>query len=156
MSVRFLHAESPALIALVRELFLEYADWLGPEVRKRHLDHETEALPGDYAPPRGCLLLAEADGSPAGCVALRGIDAEICEMKRFYVRPQFRGEGIGRKLASAVIIEARGLGYRRMRLDTIANRMPEAAALYRALGFREIPPYRPNPVAGSLCMELEL
>jgi GNAT superfamily N-acetyltransferase len=156
MSVRILHAESPALIALVRELFLEYADWLGPEVRKRHLDHETETLPGGYASPRGCLLLAEADGHQAGCVALRAIDAETCEMKRFYVRPQFRGKGIGRKLVNAVISEARLLGYRRMRLDTIPNRMPEAVMLYRALGFREIPPYRPNPVAGSLCMESEL
>ncbi len=156
MPTRILHAESPAQIAAIRDLFLEYATWLGPEVRKRHIDAEIEKLPGDYAPPRGCLLLAEADNGPAGCVALRAFEGDICEMKRFYVRPQCRGHGVGRKLAEAIIGEARRFGYRRMRLDTIAARMPEAVALYRALGFREIPPYRINPVCGSLCMELVL
>ncbi len=156
MSIRILPVESPAQLAIIRELFLEYAAWLGPQVRQRHLDHEIDILPGEYAPPRGCLLLAEIDDQHAGCVALRPFEDKICEMKRFYVRPQYRGKGAGRALADAVIAEARRLDYRHMRLDTIAARMPEAVALYRRLGFREVPPYRANPVCGSLCMELEL
>ncbi len=112
-------------------------------------------MPGAYAPPRGRLLLAFHGGRPAGCVALREIEEGVCEMKRLYARPDFQGLGIGRALAEAVITEARGIGYSRMRLDTVPS-MGRARSLYRALGFREIPPYRFNPIPGTAFLELRL
>lgn len=153
--VRIIHAESPAQIATARELFLDYAAGLGFDLSFQNFDQELASLPGDYAPPRGCLLLAEWNGQIAGCVALHP-SGVICEMKRLYVRPQFRGRGLGRSLAEAVIAEARRLGYRSMRLDTVAPVMREAVELYRSLGFREIPSYRVNPMRGTLFMELEI
>ena len=113
-------------------------------------------MPGDYAPPDGRLLLAEYRGELAGCVALHRLEPEICEMKRLYLRPQFRGKGLGRALAMAIIAEARGIGYRLMRLDTVEPVMKDAVAMYRKLGFREIAPYRPNPIKGAIYMELQL
>ncbi len=154
--VPILHAESPTHIATARELFLEYAGGLGFDLSFQDFDQELASLPGEYAPPRGCLLLAECDGQIAGCVALHESDGDICEMKRLYVRSRFRGRRVGRGLAEAVIAEARRLGYRLMRLDTVAPVMREAVELYRTLGFREIPPYRVNPMPGTLFMELEL
>ncbi len=149
-------ADSPAQIAQVRELFLEYAKSLGFSLCFQSFDQELAELPGDYAPPAGRLLLAEYKGEPAGCVALHKLDAKICEMKRLYLRPQFRGKGLGRALAETVIAEARGIGYQRMRLDTVEPAMKDAVGLYRQLGFKEIAPYRPNPIAGAMYMELEL
>ena len=149
-------AESPAQIAQARELFLEYADSLGFSLCFQSFDQELAGLPGDYAPPDGRLLLAEYRGQPAGCVALHKLDSEICEMKRLYLRPQLRGRGVGRALAEAVIAEARAIGYRKMRLDTVEPAMPNAVAMYRRLGFVEIAPYRTNPIAGALYMELAL
>ncbi len=154
--IRILPAESAAQIATARELFLEYAAGLGFDLSFQNFDQELASLPGDYAPPHGCLLLAECDGEMAGCVALHESDGTICEMKRLYVRPQFRGQKLGRLLAEAVIEQARRLGYRRMRLDTVAPVMLEAVGLYRTLGFHEIPPYRVNPMPGTLFMELQL
>lgn len=119
-------------------------------------DEELNGLPGDYAPPSGRLLLVEHEGRIAGCVALRALEPGICEMKRLYLRPQCRKQGIGRMLVEAIIMEARSIGYRRMRLDTIEPKMKDAVALYQRLGFREIPPYRRNPIAGAMYMELEL
>jgi GNAT superfamily N-acetyltransferase len=139
-----------------RELFLEYATSLGFSLCFQGFDRELADLPGDYAPPKGRLLLAEYGGQLAGCVALHRLDDEICEMKRLYLRPQFRGQGIGRVLVERVIDEARTIGYRRMRLDTVAPIMRDAVAMYRRFGFREIAPYRENPIAGALYMELEL
>jgi putative acetyltransferase len=149
-------AESPAEIAQARELFLEYADSLGFSLCFQGFDQELAGLPGDYAPPDGRLLLAEYRGQPAGCVALHKLDSGICEMKRLYLRPQLRGRGVGRALAEAVIAEARAIGYRKMRLDTVEPVMPNAVAMYRRLGFLEIEPYRANPIAGALYMELVL
>jgi GNAT superfamily N-acetyltransferase len=113
-------------------------------------------LPGDYAPPGGRLLLGEYQGELAGCVALHRMEAAICEMKRLYLRPKYRGKGLGRVLAMSAISEARNIGYRRMRLDTVEPIMKDAVAMYRKLGFREITPYRLNPIAGAMYMEVEL
>ena len=149
-------AESPNQIAGVSELFLEYAQSLGFSLCFQNFDQELANLPGDYAPPEGCLLLAMQDGQPAGCVALHKLDGEYCEMKRLYVRPQFRGHGLGLTLAERVIADARQIGYKYLRLDTVEPVMRAAVAMYRRLGFREIAPYRPNPIEGALYMELQL
>jgi ribosomal protein S18 acetylase RimI-like enzyme len=153
----FLHViESPGQIAQTRELFLEYAQSLGFSLCFQSFDKELAELPGDYAAPEGRLLLATYAGQPAGCVALHKFDTGICEMKRLYVRPQFRGQGLGLILAERIIAEARQIGYERLRLDTVEPRMKIAVVMYRKLGFREIPPYRQNPIEGALYMELQL
>src|SRR5579863_4775634 len=148
MTTAIVQAESPADIARARELFLEYAASLEVDLCFQNFDEELRSLPGDYGLPSGQLLLAWVDGELAGCVALRKIDRSTCEMKRLYVRPQYRGSGLGRALAGAVIDQARQLGYGAMRLDTLPS-MREAIPLYHSLGFRPIGPYRPNPVAGA-------
>lgn len=152
----FAQAESSAQIAQARELFLEYAQSLGFSLCFQSFDKELAGLPGDYAPPRGRLLLAYFEGRLAGCVALHELQSEICEMKRLYLRLPFRGKGRGRMLAERIIAEARDIGYRRMRLDTVEPVMKDAVAMYHKLGFREIAPYCANPVAGAMYMELEL
>ncbi|HUE52134.1 MAG TPA: GNAT family N-acetyltransferase [Terriglobales bacterium] len=143
-------------MAQTRDLFLEYAESLGFSLCFQNFDQELAGLPGDYASPHGRLLLAEYEGQLAGCVALHKLEPEICEMKRLYLRAGFRGKGLGRALAETIIAEARGIGYRRMRLDTVEPVMKDAVAMYRQLGFKEIPPYRVNPIAGALYMELQL
>jgi len=150
------HAESPRQIALARELFLEYGKSLGFNLCFQSFDEELAGLPGEYSPPEGRLLLAEHDGALAGCVALHKLEPHVCEMKRLYLRPQFRGKGAGRALAETIIWEARAIGYRRMRLDTVEPVMQDAAAMYRRLGFTEIAAYCPNPIPGAMYMELEL
>ena len=152
----FHQAESAHDIAQARELFLEYAQSLGFSLCFQNFDKELADLPGDYAPPEGRLLLAEFEGQLTACVALHKLDADICEMKRLYVRPQFRGKKLGRALADRIIAEARQIGYKRMRLDTVGPVMKDAVAMYRKLGFKEISAYRPNPNPGTLYMELEL
>jgi putative acetyltransferase len=152
----FARAESPAQILLARELFLEYAESLGFSLCFQNFDRELAGLPGEYAPPEGRLLLAEYEGRLAGCVALHALDAGVCEMKRLYLRPQFRGHGLGRALAERIIAEARQIGYRRMRLDTVEPVMKDAVAMYRKLGFVEIDAYCANPMAGAVYMELIL
>lgn len=152
----FRQAESAHQIAAMRELFLEYAKSLGFSLCFQSFDQELAGLPGDYAPPEGRLWLAISKGQPAGCVALHKLDSETCEMKRLYVRPQFRSHGLGRKLAERIIAEAKQIGYKKLRLDTVEPMMKNAVALYRKLGFREISPYRPNPMEGALYMELQL
>ncbi len=147
---------SPEQIAAIRELFLEYAKSLGFSLCFQNFDQELANLPGDYASPAGRLWLVTYNGESAGCVALHKIASDICEMKRLYIRPQFRGKGLGRDLAEKVISAAREIGYKKLRLDTVEPVMTAAVAMYRKLGFREIPPYRPNPMPGALYMELDL
>jgi putative acetyltransferase len=149
-------AASPAEMTAVRELFLEYAESLGFSLCFQNFDKELSDLPGDYAPPDGRLLLAEYEGQLAGCVALHKLEPGICEMKRLYLRPQFRGKRLGSALADRVTGEARAIGHQRMRLDTVEPVMKDAVAMYRRLGFRDIAPYRANPIAGAMYMELEL
>ena len=151
-----MQAETPAQIAQARELFLEYAQSLGFSLCFQNFDRELAGLPGDYAPPGGRLLLAEYRGQLAGCVALHQLAPGVCEMKRLYLRPQFRGKGLGRVLAETVIAAARSTSCRKMRLDTVEPVMPNAVAMYRRLGFKEIEPYCANPMEGALYMELEL
>jgi ribosomal protein S18 acetylase RimI-like enzyme len=139
----------------VAALFREYGQSLGIDLSFQHFDEELASLPGDYAEPRGTLLLARVGGTAAGCVGARPLDESICEMKRLYVRPAFRGLRLGDALAHAVIDAARTRGYTRMRLDTLPS-MTSARKLYASLGFREIPPYRFNPIEGTTFMELTL
>jgi putative acetyltransferase len=153
--VEILQAETAEHLREARTLFEEYAASLGFDLSFQDFGAELAGLPGAYAPPRGRLLLAFHDGRPTGCVALRDMGEGICEMKRLYVRPDFRALRLGRALAEAVIAEAREIGYSRMRLDTVPS-MGRAQDLYRSLGFREIPPYRFNPIPGTAFLELRL
>jgi putative acetyltransferase len=149
-------AETPGQIALARTLFEEYGASLGFSLCFQNFDKELAGLPGDYAPPKGRLLIAYLDSEPAGCVALHEFEPGISEMKRLYVRPAYRGKRVGLALANAVIEAAREIGYRSMRLDTVTSVMADAVKMYRRLGFKEIAPYRVNPQPGTLYMELDL
>ena len=148
-------AESVEDRRTVRRLFAEYSAGLGIDLEFQGFAGELESLPGEYAPPGGRLWLAERGGEAVGCVALRALGADVCEMKRLYVVPAARGSGAGRALARAAIEEARRIGYGRMRLDTLSS-MSVALALYRSLGFRDIEPYRYNPIEGTAFLELSL
>jgi GNAT superfamily N-acetyltransferase len=148
-------AATEADIEDVRALLREYESTLGIPLEFQQFDREVAELPGAYGPPRGSLLVARRGADPVGCVALRPIEPETCELKRLYVRPAARGSGLGRRLAEAALAEARRLGYRRIRLDTLPG-MGAAQSLYEQLGFREIEPYTTNPVAGTRFLELEL
>ncbi len=154
-SEEILPADTPELLKEVRALFKEYASSLGIDLSFQDFAHEIESLPGVYAPPSGALLVATVRGKVAGCVGVRRFEADICEMKRLFVRHSFRNRGVGRRLALASIEQGRALGYRLMRLDTVPW-MREALGLYRSLGFVEIPPYRFNPVAGAVFLERRL
>jgi ribosomal protein S18 acetylase RimI-like enzyme len=153
--LRILEIKTKEDLLEVRNLFVEYAGSLGIDLDFQGFDEELADLPGQYAPPDGCLLLALWKGQVAGCAALRKFSPGICEMKRLYTKPQFRGLGIGRALCEEVIDWARWFVYERMRLDTLPS-MEEAKGLYLSLGFREIEPYRFNPVEGASFMELAL
>jgi putative acetyltransferase len=144
-----------ASIDVVRDLFREYEAALAFPLDFQGFAREIEDLPGSYAPPRGALLLALVAGSPAGCVAVRPLGHGACELKRLYVRPSFRGLGLGRRLTEAAIAVARSQGHTRMRLDTLPG-MEVAQALYAELGFVEIEPYTSNPIAGARFLELRL
>ena len=149
-------ATSDADLDAARRLFRAYAESLDFDLCFQDFESELDALPGDYAPPDGALLLAEADNTIAGCVALRPMDDDsTCEMKRLYVEPPFRGEGVGRALATAIVDKARVLGYDVMRLDTVKS-MTAARRLYASLGFEERNSYYHNPLPDVVYMELDL
>ena len=148
--------ETDEEIVQARQLFEEYAAWLGFSLCFQNFDKELATLPGDYSPPNGRLLLAIKDDQLAGCVALRKIGEGTGEMKRLYVRPEFRGMGLGRRLTETVIEAARELGHQRLRLDTLPGRMDQAIAMYRSLGFKDIERYYNNPYEDAAYMELTL
>jgi ribosomal protein S18 acetylase RimI-like enzyme len=148
-------ADAPDLVHLARTLFEEYVASLGFDLCFQDFETELANLADLYGPPSGALLLAFQGDDVAGCVGVRRFAEHVCEMKRLYVRPAFRTAGVGKALAVAAIERARQFGYRAMRLDTVPS-MTEAIAIYRSLGFVEIPPYRVNPVAGAVFMELDL
>lgn len=153
--LKIIDAEAGENLEGVRRLFKEYSGSLNFDLCFQNFDEELANLPGDYASPMGCLLFAALLGQTAGCVALRRINEGICEMKRLYVRQQFRRQGIGRALAEAVIEQSKNIGYKKMRLDT-APTMDAARDLYKSLGFKEIGAYRYNPLEGAIFMELVL
>ncbi len=148
-------AQTEADVAAARALMLAYQAALGIDLAFQDFAHEVATLPGAYAPPDGVLLLAVLDGRPVGCVGVRRFDAGRCEMKRLYVEPAARRSGAGRVLAEQAMDRARGLGYARMLLDTLPS-MHAAQALYERLGFRDVPAYRTNPVAGTRYLEAPL
>jgi putative acetyltransferase len=148
-------ARIPEDLPTVRALFQAYADSLGFDLDFQGFRQEIAHLPGEYAKPSGAILVAHSGEHFSGCIALRKLTEEMCEMKRLYVQPRYRAEGLGRRLAEAIIAEARHSRYRFMRLDTVPT-MAAAISLYESLGFRRIAPYRYNPVAGALFMELAL
>ena len=159
MTADLREATTPADIALARALFVEYANWLNVDLCFQGFDQELATLPGAYARPRGRLLLAGEPGAAFGCIALRPLGDEgdgppsTGEVKRLYVQPAARGGGWGRKLADALIAQARAIGYRELKLDTL-DTMTDARRLYEALGFRECAPYYRNPLRGAVYMAL--
>ena len=141
---------------IARQLFGEYAESLPFDLDFQDFDQELKSFPGKYAQPAGCLLLGRVDGQVAGVVGLRPLEDGACEMKRLYLRPAYRGIGLGKDLAVAVIAEARKRGYRAMRLDTLGDTMQAAISVYKKLGFREIDLYTHNPLPDAIYMELDL
>jgi putative acetyltransferase len=153
--MKIFQAQTPSDLDWVRQLFREYATELNVDLCFQNFEAELKELPGKYGSPEGCLLLAEFNGEMAGCVALRKLEKQACEMKRMFVRPAFRGKGVGKILAEAIIREGRQLGYRKMCLDTLARLKP-AVALYEQLNFRRTAPYCFNPERDVVFMELQL
>jgi putative acetyltransferase len=151
-TLKIIQASAPGELDATVQIFREYADSLGVDLAFQDFAAELANLPGDYAPPRGTLLLALVDEAVAGCCALRPLDeadyANACEMKRLYVRKAFRGFGLGRHLAETAMDAARRAGYTHVLLDTLDD-MEAARAMYDELGFEEIPPYYHNPIAGA-------
>jgi putative acetyltransferase len=149
------HATGAEQMEQIRALFLEYQASLDVDLCFQGFAAELARLPGAYAPPSGRLLLCTVDRIPRGCVALQAITPEDCEMKRLYVQPGQRGLGLGRRLVDRLLAEARAIGYRRIYLDTLPS-MERAVAMYEALGFGDVAPYRHNPAAGARYMALDL
>ncbi len=154
--IRLTHVQSGSALEDIRSLFLEYARGLNFNLCFQNFDRELEELPGAYGLPHGRLILCEVDGRPAGCIAVKPLEAGVCELKRLFVRPEFRRRKLGLKLTQRIIEEARSIGYTVMRLDTIRGTMDNAIALYECVGFREIPAYYHNPIPNAFYMELHL
>ena len=154
-SITIAQATTTGEIAAARELIREYGESLGIDLSYQNFEAELESLPGDYAPPRGALLLARSADEFIGCIAMRPLAPEICEMKRLYVRPAWRAHGIGAQLVDTLIANSRAASYHSLRLDTLPA-MKEARGLYESLGFREIPAYYESPIAGTTFLELDL
>jgi len=153
--LKLVQAKTKEDIDRIRQLFKAYADALDFDLGFQNFSDEFQNLPGDYAPPKGCLILALDNDEAVGCVALRPLQSTICEMKRLYVKPECRGKKVGRMLAEAIVVEASRRGYDRMRLDTVPA-MKTATKLYESIGFAQIPSYRYNPVPGTMYFELEI
>lgn len=154
-TARFVFVDSGKDLVYIKELFLEYAESLGVDLSFQGFKEELKSLPGKYQEPEGCIVLASVEVAPAGCVALRKINNEICEMKRLYVRSQFRSLGLGKQLTNLIVEKARELGYEYLRLDTLPS-MKIAQEMYREMGFYEIEPYIYNPVEGTRYLEKKL
>lgn len=155
IDIEILDAHEGALVAEARVLFEEYRGELGIDLGFQDFDRELAELPGAYAPPGGCLLVARFEGRAAGCAAFRRFEPSVCEMKRLFVRPEYRALKIGRELAIRLVERARASGYERLVLDTLPT-MESAQRLYESLGFRDAPPYRYNPVPGTRYLALDL
>ena len=153
--IKIVEANRDDLIKKAKELFQEYAATLGFDLCFQNFDQELHDFPSQYSPPMGRLFLALSENRPVGCVGLRFFEQGVCEMKRLYVRSDFRGTKTGRLLAEAAIKAGRGIGYEVMRLDTLPS-MESANSLYKSLGFRRIEPYRHNPIKGAIYLELGL
>lgn len=153
--LKLIEVETEEHLEIIRELFREYENFLGFHLCFQEFEKEMAGLPGKYAPPDGRLIIAEYDSRVAGCIALKKIGEGVCEMKRLYVRPNFRGLKIGRKLAKKIIADAKAIGYKKIRLDTL-KRLRGALNLYRSMGFTQIQPYVYNPLEDVVYMELEL
>jgi len=153
--IKIVEANTKEFVENAKKLIREYAQSLEFDLDFQDFDKEMENFPGQYAAPRGCLYVALEANQPIGCVALRDLGQSVCEMKRLYVKPSFRGQKIGRLLAEVVIEAARDMGYDFMRLDTVPS-MKQANMLYNALGFKRIAPYRFNPLGGANFLELNL
>jgi putative acetyltransferase len=155
MMIEIVEANTKILITKVKELFLEYSESLGFDLSFQNFDAELDNFPVQYSPPTGSLFLALSQNLPIGCVGVRYFEDGICEMKRLFVKPYFRGKRVGRLLAEAAVKAGKILGYERMRLDTLPT-MEKANHLYRSIGFIEIEPYRYNPIEGAKYLELNL
>ena len=154
--IRLTHVQSGPALEDIRALFLEYARGLNFNLCFQNFDRELEELPGPYGLPHGRLILCEVDGRPAGCIAVKPLGSGVCELKRLFVRSEFRRRKLGLNLTQHIIDEARSIGYTVMRLDTIRGTMDNAIALYESVGFREIPAYYHNPIPNAFYMELRL
>jgi len=153
--LNIIEVKTPEQLDEIHKLFREYEAWLGFDLQFQDFEKEVSSLPGKYALPRGTILMALFDENVAGCIALRPINITICEMKRFFVRPQFRGKGIGKRLSELIVEKAREFGYKKMRLDT-HNSFHTAIGIYKKLGFKETIPYYHNPMTDVSYWELNL
>jgi putative acetyltransferase len=153
--IQILQVHTPDQLIEIKKLFREYETWLGFDLSFQNFEKEVSSLPGKYTPPKGAILMASFNEHIAGCIAVRPLDKDICEMKRFFVRSKFRGYGIGKKLSEAIVEKAKEIGYAKIRLDT-HNTFKAAIGIYRKLGFKEIDSYYHNPMPDVSYWELDL